>query len=352
MVTLRDIVEDLARISITLLSWGYGLIMIAFLLLRLVIGDRFWLIGGLSNFTFYCFLPLIPLLILTFPARAKWGLLTTIPLLVVAVALFGGYFAPKNVPPPTGETITILTLNIYRSNNTLLETQNYLRDVKADFVLLQEMPARQTLPLLYGMSDVYPYQSSRAGVDATSSNILLSRYPILTVEDLQQPNDRHTQQRYIVLYQEQQIALYNIDLALPVGPPRLSLIGGFIGDFAFGYDDRQRNEEIRRLVERIQQQPLPFIVAGDFAMTDQTSIYREVAQTMRDSFREVGRGLGGSWPVGEIEGILPKFVPPLLRVEYVWHSNHFRPIEASLGQKIGSDHLPVIATLELQIGGE
>ncbi|MBZ0284781.1 MAG: endonuclease/exonuclease/phosphatase family protein [Anaerolineae bacterium] len=349
MVTLREIIEDLARIGVTLLSWGYGLFIIVFLLLRLVISDRFWLIGGISNFTFYCFLPLIPLVLLTIPARAKWGLLTTVPLLIVGMLLFGSYFLPKNVPPPTGQTIKVLTLNIYRNNNTLLETQNYMRGIKADFVLLQEMPERQVLPLLYGMSDFYPYQSSRAGVDATSSNILLSRYPILTVEDLQQPNDTHTQQRYIVLYEGQQIALYNIDLALPVGTPRLSLIGGIVGDFAFGYEDSQRNAEIRRLITRIQQQPLPFIVAGDFAMTDQTTIYREVTNVMRDSFREVGTGLGGSWPVGEVEGLLPKFIPPLLRVDYIWHSDHFRAIEASLGDKIGSDHLPLYATLELAV---
>lgn len=346
MVTCREIVTDLARIAVTLLSWGYALILGIFLLMKFGIGDRFWLIGGLGNFMPYCFIPLIVLVALSLALRSKAALITTVPLLLIGFLMFVGYFIPKRPAPATNPTIRITTINAYRSNRSLSSTINFITNINPDLVMMQEVPPNQVLPLLYRMSTIYPYESSRAGVDALSSNMLFSRYPILVTEDLQQLDSVHTQQRYVILYEGQQVSLYNIDLALPAGKSRLPL-GGFLADFAFGYNDQARNEEIRRLLTRIAKETTPFLVAGDFGMTDQTSIYREVTRLMGDSFRETGIGLGGTWPVGEVEGIMPAFIPPLLRVDYIWHSSGFRTIEARLGSKIGSDHLPLYATLEV-----
>lgn len=346
MVTLRDIVEDLARISVTLLSWVYALIMGLFLVLRFVVGDRFWLIGGVSNFTFYCFLPLIPLILLAIPARAKWGLITTIPIFLVGVLMFGSYFLPKYPNAPVGATLKIVTFNVYNSNQSLTEMVTWLRETKADFVVMQELPERQVRAFLFSMSDLYPYQSSRSTQDAAWSNLLLSRYPILSHEDLHEVSASHMQQRYAVSYNNQPIAIYNVDVAIPAGTPRIPIFDGFLAQLTLGYQDGARNTELYNLIERWQQETVPFIVAGDFAMTDQNGIYRDISRIMGDSFREVGTGLGGSWPVGEIENVMPRFIPPLLRVDYIWHSSQFRPIEARLGSKIGSDHLPLYAIFE------
>lgn len=70
---------------------------------------------------------------------------------------------------------------------------------------------------------------------------------------------------------------------------------------------------------------------------------------MNDSFREAGVGLGTSWPVSRMRG-LPWFIPPLIRIDYIWHSDHFRAVMAQQGPERGSDHLPVLATLAM--GGE
>jgi hypothetical protein len=90
----------------------------------------------------------------------------------------------------------------------------------------------------------------------------------------------------------------------------------------------------------------PFIVAGDFNICEHSVIYGELAARMADSFREAGTGFGTSWPLPVAKEI-PVFVPPLVRIDYIWHSKHFRAIDASQGPRLGSDHLPLFATLEL-----
>jgi endonuclease/exonuclease/phosphatase (EEP) superfamily protein YafD len=120
----------------------------------------------------------------------------------------------------------------------------------------------------------------------------------------------------------------------------------YYGQVLFGYDTEMRNRQIARLLEILEAETYPFIVAGDFNTSDQAVIYGELAGYMRDSFREAGWGLGGSWPVSQSRG-LPAFIPPLVRIDYIWHSDHFRAVEALQGPPRGSDHLPLLVTLDV-----
>ena len=39
------------------------------------------------------------------------------------------------------------------------------------------------------------------------------------------------------------------------------------------------------------------------------------------------------------------FIPPLLRLDYIWHTPDLRASQAWLGDPFGSDHRPVVAIL-------
>ncbi|MCZ2094787.1 MAG: hypothetical protein LC121_00665 [Anaerolineae bacterium] len=80
-------------------------------------------------------------------------------------------------------------------------------------------------------------------------------------------------------------------------------------------------------------------------MSDQRPL-GDLAAVMRDSFREAGYGLGTSWPAAQAFGI-PPLIPPLVRIDYIWHSDEFRTLAAAQGPYLGSDHLPLYATLAL-----
>jgi endonuclease/exonuclease/phosphatase family metal-dependent hydrolase len=66
---------------------------------------------------------------------------------------------------------------------------------------------------------------------------------------------------------------------------------------------------------------------------------------LRDAYKSVGAGLGHSFPRA---GSFPHALPapwPILRLDYVWHSQHFGPSWAYRGDAGHSDHHPIVVGL-------
>ena len=89
----------------------------------------------------------------------------------------------------------------------------------------------------------------------------------------------------------------------------------------------------------------PVVVVGDFNMTEHCHDHRLVARRLRDAFKAVGTGLGHPFPS---RGTFPRLFPapwPMMRLDYVWHSEHFAPAWAYRGEAGHSDHHPIIVGL-------
>jgi endonuclease/exonuclease/phosphatase (EEP) superfamily protein YafD len=108
-----------------------------------------------------------------------------------------------------------------------------------------------------------------------------------------------------------------------------------------------RNRQIEHLMTVLARETLPYIVAGDFNTSDQSLIYPRIASLMGDSFREAGFGFGTSWPVSAAQRETFGFLPPLVRIDYIWHSRDWVATQAAQGPPLGSDHLALTATLAL-----
>ncbi len=351
MVTLNEILGDLFRYFITFISGLYVLLLVFFLILRLVVGNRLWFIAAINNFTPYCFTPLLLLIVLAIIARAKWGLIPALAALGIGVVMFVGFFIPRNLPAATGPTLQVATLNVYSGNTTIGRVINWVKNSDSDVVLLQEVPDNFLLNLTYQLGAQYPHISVRQATQGQISVLMLSRYPILLVHDEIQATTQsaNVEVRYVIDWNGQNIVIHNIDLAIPTGKERfkIPLLGQWFSQLVLAYDDVPRNEQIHNLLGRLETEKLPFIVAGNFAMADQAFIYPEITKVMGDSFRETSTGFGGSWPVQEVVGVLPNFVPPLFRIDYIWHSSQFRAVSSKQGGYLGSDHLPLEAELEM-----
>ena len=59
-----------------------------------------------------------------------------------------------------------------------------------------------------------------------------------------------------------------------------------------------RSPEIQDLVQRVEREILPVIVAANFNMTDETQDYYRVQKVLQDYFRKSGFGLGFTWSHG------------------------------------------------------
>lgn len=325
------------RRLVALFTGAYALGLLIFLLLRLVLGDGLWWLALFGNFTPWYFAALVVLLPLALLSRAKRPALMMLPLALLGLIWFGRLYLPKaQADAGDAPTLNVISFNVWGDNQKLTDVEDWLREMQADVVAIIELPQAWAngFPTL---REIYPEQfvlSELSGVSWDSA--ILSRYPMVSAEEFYLGDI--PQARVVVDMNGQEVAFYGIHLYVPSGRiPHAPLSV---------YNDAPRNTQIRDLMKRVEGETLPYMVAGDFNMSDQSLVYNELAAVMHDSFREAGTGLGTSWFHAHRFG-LPSLIPPLVRIDYIWHSTDFQAVSAALGPYLGSDHLPVYATLAL-----
>jgi vancomycin resistance protein VanJ len=335
------------RHGVSFLLWSFGCLLAGYLFLRLVFGDSLWWLAWLNNFTPYYFLPLL----ISFPLALglRRHRLSIVHFLLLSIGIV--WFLPRfthglSTPAVSAPRLTIVTFNVWGDNSQLEDVIDWLRETNADVVLLQEIPPAWSGVTIAEIHDLYPYQVSQPLEVRVWGNAVLSRYPILNHQGYV-GGETVTRERIEIEWEGQTIVVYNVHLTMPQREtPHFSLpINNPFLNMALKYDDAIRNSQIDRLLTNLEQENHPLIVTGDFNISDHAVKYEAIARVLNDSFREVGFGMGASWPHAEIAGF-PSFVPPLLRIDYVWHSDAFRAVNAEVGPALGSDHLPVVTVLE------
>jgi vancomycin resistance protein VanJ len=331
----------------------YGIGLTLYLILRYTRGDKSWWLAFLHSFAPFYFLPLLFCLPVVVRLRAWRSLVLLLLLLGFGLGRYGPRFMPKAQAASDMETLRVVTFNVWGRNRDLRLLEDWLLSIDADVVFLQELPLDYENTRFEVLRGVYPYYVSEQ--DSTrddTANLILSRYPVNTSEYGLRSDGIPIPQRALLNYQGEQIALYNFHGASPERYRRSPLRRFLYGDYmkmAFDYNEELRNAQIRELIYQTQRESLPFIVAGDFNTSDHAAMYDFIASHWRDSFAQSGYGLGASWPVAHARG-LPAFIPPLVRLDYIWHSPNLRTVSAGQGPFLGSDHLPVTATLEIHPG--
>jgi endonuclease/exonuclease/phosphatase (EEP) superfamily protein YafD len=320
----------------------YLLVMLVYLAARFTIQDSFWLLALLNSFALLLFLPLPFLVLLVLLARSRRAFLSLVPIILLIAAWFGPRFLPKANATQNDPFIRVMSNNLWRLNPTPEQVAYLALDAQADVIFLQEVQLSTQGEALAVLDADYPYQSSLVDeirLDLyTAVNLTLSRYPFVEAEEVPAAPFVY---RNVIEVDEQRIALYNVHLVAPVGGARVQIGDNYFSRTFLGYDDRQRNQQIDALLVHLTAEPYPFIVAGDFNTSDLSMTYTRLAAQMGDSFAEAGVGLGASWPVVEALG-WPAFIPPFSRMDYIWHSDGLRAVNARQGEFVGSDHLPLL----------
>ncbi|MDE2858438.1 MAG: endonuclease/exonuclease/phosphatase family protein [Chloroflexota bacterium] len=366
---LQGFVRRLSR-PLSHLAALYAALVALFTLCRLMRLSGFWLIDLANTFAPYWYMPLA----LTFPLsiiaarqgtalsrlsknpsrgaqkakrqrrawlsqlRDRWSVLLQIVLILVGLLCFAWPGRYKAIEPPQGETFSLVTFNVQGSNAELEEATDWLLSAGADVIVLQET-AEGYDHRLRRLYDIYAHEDHIAG-----SVRIFSRYAILERQILSIEDDPGRLALRLLLDQNgRELAVYAAHLALPQANWHAS--PHFALDMLLRYDEARRNAQARRLLEILGDESKPYLVAGDFNMSDSSLIYDEIAARINDAWRDAGAGAGRTWPVAEVIG-LPRIVHPFLRIDYIWRSDELRTVAASLGDPIGSDHLPVKAVFE------
>lgn len=102
---------------------------------------------------------------------------------------------------------------------------------------------------------------------------------------------------------------------------------------------RRRREQLRAVARQIQALPdQPLIVGGDFNAPPGDAVFRQLRPRLRDAFAQGGRGWGNT--------MVNAF--PVLRIDQVWISDHFRADAVSAQRTENSDHRMVVCDLVAQ----
>jgi endonuclease/exonuclease/phosphatase family metal-dependent hydrolase len=284
-------------------------------------------------------LPIIPLLPLALWRRPR----LLIPLVLsigIGLGPFMGFrwsFGPSAQTP--GNVLRVLSCNIGGSDFNSTKLSQIVRELDVDIVCLQECPREVKLDLPPEWHEVQP-----GGI------AIFSKYPIQQQEIITGMHLPDTWPKNSMLPCIVETPLGNIvfnGIHLPT--PRFGLLNMLdrrMGINPFKTDVLNAESQNRWHVSlharnAVNGQRLPTIIAGDFNMPVESTIYRVSWDDLNNALDSAGRGY--NWTTSQnLHGI-----PLHIRVDHILTRNGATPMVAEIAESIGSDHLPIIADIRI-----
>jgi vancomycin resistance protein VanJ len=313
----------------------YPIGVLALSVIMLVAPQRTGLLALAQVFAPFLFLPLLVLVPFAIVRQAT-GLRV---LVLLSVLVFGARFVPLPAfgatgEPPAGPRITVLSWNVFIGNRRYDDFRDLLLKRPADIVVLQES-SWDALGDDPGVAEAYPYRLY-GGDEVPPGMALFSVYPII---------EHGTLDGERALFDIPRLLWASLDLgegrsvtvvnAHPMSPYKTGRQCGTIVCF----DPEWRDEQIEGMRTRYIAQMLgsgqPFVLAGDFNVTDREPAYADLASGLHDAFREVGEGIGTTWrPAFLMDQRLA-----MLRIDYQFSSPSVTPVDVKVDcTPSGSDH--------------
>lgn len=315
----------------------------AWFLLWQIAGDANSWLFTLNAIAIYLFAPL-PLALGIAVLRRNLSLIAGS---VVAAAVFawlwGGLFWPGGQDDPEGLMLTVMTYNLLGSNEHAESIIPALRESDADIIALSELNTTVGAAIGRELASEYPYQVLAPEVGVSGGGVI-SRFPISPLagelEDAYWASDPDV-------------------LDVDFRGEHILLVRAHSSSGALSVGHRERQAHL--ISDLAASAQLPLIVLGDFNATDVNESHHILTEHLQDTWREVGSGLGNTFP-GASRDVSPgsdrpdlfgiNFPKWLIRIDYVFCSYDWQPIDARIGPWDGySDHRPVIAEVALRRQG-
>lgn len=284
----------------------------------------------------------LPAIVLLPPAlfyRRRWLLPVTIGALVAIGPIMGfnlGWRAWGDGVDEGESVIRVLTYNIERWEVSSAAFAELVDQLRPQLVGLQEIPSRR-----WRVPDGWH-------VERKGELIVASRFPIERTEVFENRWSRRpipeVNAMYCVVRTPQgNVGFCNLHLDTPrpaldqVLHPRLVIDFSRINLAEQMLENRR--QESADIAAWLAGFPEPKIIAGDFNMPCDSTIYREHWSGRKDSFQRAGFGFGYT------KQTTKRGVRYGTRIDHILADSHWRAVRCWLGPDLGSDHLPLIAEL-------
>lgn len=329
---------------LTFTAWTYLLCTILALALMYLTGDRWWP-GTLLLFgpRWMLALPLIPLLPLALWRRPR----ILIPLILGGAIVIGpfmglqwSFFQPR---VSNDHVLRILTCNVQTGSFEKQSLVKLIEEKSIDLLTLQECPPDVNL--------VLPEQWHRVQAGLL---LIASKYPLQAHEAVMGTHPPHVWPRHSLLPCSISTPWGKVVFASTHLPSpryglqhvldRKTLINPMKADMIT--DETTNRRIIASSIQKVlNSQTLPVIVAGDFNMSVESTIYREHWSDFTNAYSEVGHGFGWSYQDS------PFGVPMNIRIDHILSRNGAVPLTCEVGPDVGSDHKPLIADIAILTKG-
>jgi vancomycin resistance protein VanJ len=315
------------------LAWPYGALTAGVLLLWLAQVEHPVTVL-LALFTFWWTLPALVLVLVALLRRDR----VAAALFALPAALwlwaYAGAFLPAAVPDVEAD-LRIASFNTFVGAPDEGHVLALVEDTTPDVLLLQEVFAPREEALLATLSGTYPHHhvDRSPGVGAV---VVFSRYPVVETRPVVDASERSRGTSVVVLDVDgQQVQVASVHLISPCpacGPSVLERLE---------LEDDVRRAEIGAVLDVLDDE-VPAVVGGDLNSGDRSTAYRRlVAAGFDDPQREVGNGMGFTWPA---EG---RFLPPVVRIDWIL-TRDLTPVSSVVDQARGSDHRAVVVDVALE----
>ena len=304
----------------------YSTIAAVILTTLLLLARLHWFLEMLTHFRLPCALGFLTLAILLLLTKSYKQVIAVSTCLFLQLIPLSHHYLPftKDDRAGSGPQLKVITFNVLTSNPNKDQVLTFLKSENADLVCLQEtstewLTALKPLKALYPHSIEYP-RSDNFGL------LILSRHPITSHQLDNNPSLATPYLRAKIDWLGNDLTIIN---AHPMPPMRKNAA--------------QSNHATLALIQRHSTQTQnPLIVVGDFNHTAYSHRFNPLKKTLYDSSQ--GRGYPATWRRGHPLLALP--------IDHILYSKDLVCLERTIGERHGSDHSPIIATLQARSDSE
>jgi vancomycin resistance protein VanJ len=296
-------------------------------------------------------------LALLLPAAGLRDRALLLPLAVVSTLLAGpiielrtGWRGLLTGPDPATD-VRVVTYNVQGGSGLSATASGMAHLWEADILLFQECGGtlRAEIQALTGSPEGFTDASGPPlwFGDTRASLCILSRFPIHQVEEMERTALRAAGGSGLVATYElglggRTVRVTNLHLETPRDGFALLRSGQVLRSIpTIREKSHLRTIELAQAQRWVDRSPdLPRIVAGDFNTPPESRAYRNAWSDWTNTWTRLGRGYGGTRLNGWIRP----------RIDHILVDQGWLVIDARVGEDLGSDHLPVVATVRLRAG--
>ena len=289
-------------------------------LLAALLGRYVWLLDLFAHFRVQYTLLFLIVAILLFALRAPLlGAASIAGALLGAVPIVSYMGVQTARAAADTDKFRVVAFNTWFRNHDYAAVGRFLEQMQPDVIVLEELKREEGMRLGEYLPS-YPHVFNEA---RHYGAIVFARWPIVAAESLALTDTPSRAARVTLDWKGKQVTVLGVHLHWPLGPT----------------NSRLRNGELAGIAEFAAGRSEPLIVAGDFNSTPWSSHFQTALARSGLNDCAAGHGLAPSWPA--------QFPPLGIRIDHCWASRHWRSTDVRVGPGLGSDHLPLIADLEM-----